>query len=222
MKLRISTFFAFAVLFALTLIPVHAQTQPFVYFVPPTSCTSTVSGNSTGTNGQTTAGASSTPVVQAQTSNSGTNTHTYTCNIAPPANLSGVAPVWKIVDAVFLYGVQTTALDTQVSTAASGTLNSTILFNSIQYPTAGASETASTVAPVRADAGTIVLTPVVGSMNVATTTAGAFYSQAFIPATPISWNSDLLQLQLKVTLLCQATSATITNSPGVFVHVRTY
>ena len=200
----------------------HAQSQPFVYFVPPTNCTSTVSGNSTGTNGQTTVGASAVPVVQAQTSASGTNTHTYQCNIAPPANISGVTPLWKLVDAVFLYGVQTTALDTQVSTAASGTLNSSILFNYIQYPTSGASETASTVTPVRADAGTIVLNPVIASFNVGTSTAGAFYSQTFTPASPITWNTDLKQLFLKVTLQAQATSATITNSPGVFVHVSTY
>ncbi len=217
--LALSTVFLVA---ALAWLPVHAQTQPFVYFVPPSQCQSTVSGNSTGTNGLTTVGASSVPVVQAQTSASGTNTHTYQCNIAPPASLSGTSTVWKIVDAVFLYGVQTTALDTQVSTGSSGTLNSVILFNYISYPTPGASETPSTVTPVRADAGTLVLTPIVASMNVGLTTAGAFVSQKFTPATPISWNTDMKQLFLKVTLLNQATSATITNSPGVFVHVTTY
>lgn len=222
MKKTLSLLALATVLASLVWMPTHAQSQPFVLFVPPSQCTTTVSGNSTGTNGLTTSGASSTPVCQAQTSASGTNTHTYAYNIAPPSGISGTSTIWKITDVVFLYGVQTTALDTQVSVPASGTLNAALVFSYIQYPTAGASETPSTVTPVRADSGTLGLTPVTASINVATTTAGSFFSQTFTPATPITWNSDLKQILFKAALLCQATSATVTNSPGVFVHMTTY
>lgn len=186
----------------------------------PSSCVSSVSANSTGTNGLTTVGASVTPAMQAQTSATGTNTHTYVCNLNAltaglPANTNrGIS----LIDAVFLYGVQTTALGTQAATLASGTLNSVIVFSSITYPAAGASETASTVTPVRADSGTLVITPVVASANVSTTTAGGFYSMKFTPAAAIPMQTDLKQYLLTVALLNTATSATITNSPGVIVH----
>lgn len=223
MKKLLTVLASIAALCALGIVPVGAQSQPFVYFVGAQNCSTVVSGNSTGTNGQTTAGASSTPVVQAQTSNVGTNTHTYLCTIAPPARLVAASStnIVKIVDAVFLYGVQTTALGTQVATLASGTFNSSIVFSTIAYPTAGASETPSTVTPVRGDSGTMAITPAAASANVATTTAGSFFSQTFTPATPIVWNVDLTQLLLTVTLLNAATSATITNSPGVLIHMTT-
>jgi hypothetical protein len=182
------------------------------YIVPPSACQSFVSGNATGTQGLTVAGASSTYVVQAQTSASGTNTHTYQCNITPPLVPS------SIVDATFFYGVQTTTLGTQAVVLASGTLNSQIVFTSITYPAAGASETPSTVTPVRADSGSLTLTPVAASVNVATTTAGAFYSQLFSPASAIAVTTNLTQVFLNVALLNTATSATITNSPGVLVR----
>lgn len=202
--------------------PVGAQIQPFNYWVSPSDCTSVVSGNSTGTNGQTVAGASNTPVVQAQTSASGTNTHTYICNIAPPVNLlNRTGNRITIYDAVVFYGTQTTALDTQVASGSAGTLNSSIVFSFINYPTPGANETSSNVTPVRADSGTLAMTPVVGSFNVSTTVAGRFFSQTFTPASPISWNTDLSQLLLTITLKLQASSATVTNSPGVLIHVRT-
>src|ERR1051325_8318025 len=54
-------------------------------FLPPSACYSAVSGNGTGTNGYTTAGTSLTPVIQAQTSATGTNTHTYICTISLPS-----------------------------------------------------------------------------------------------------------------------------------------
>jgi len=198
-----------------------AQLQPFNYWVPPSACTSSVSGNSTGTNGQTTAGTSGTPVVQASTSASGTNTHTYICNISPPVSLTNTSGNRIVIlDAVFVYGVQTTVLGTQANVLASGTFNGSTVFSTISYPIAVGSETPSTVAPVRADTGTMVITPVVASFNTSTTTAGSFYTVTFRPATPISWNVDMKQLLLTVTLLNTATSATITNSPGVLVHIR--
>ncbi len=199
---------------------IEAQVSPYGYWVPPTNCASSVSGNSTGTNGQTTAGTSLMPVVQAQTSASGTNTHTYICNLAPPSYLTTTGTRIQIVDAVFFYGTQTTDLGTQVAVLASGTMNSSIVFRYVNYPTPGANETTSALAPVRADAGTLVITPTVGTFNVSSTTAGRFYSAKFQPATAINWNTDLKQLLMTVSLLNTASSATVTNSPGVLVHVR--
>ena len=199
----------------------YSNTNPYTYFVPPGNCNSSVSGNSTGTNGLTVVGASNTPVVQAQTSNSGTNTHTYVCNISPPYWVVTSGTGIQITDVVFLYGVQTTGLGTQVNVLASGTFNGSIVFGSITYPTAAASETPSTVAPARADSGTMVVTPVAASVNVATTTAGGFYTLKFAPASgTLVWKTDLKQLLLTVSLLNTATSATITNSPGALVHFK--
>lgn len=182
------------------------------YWVAPGACQQTVSGNSTGTNGQTIAGASFTPVIQSQTSATGTNTHTFLCNISPLVRPSSV------VDATFYYGVQTSNLGTQAAVLASGTMNGSIVFATITYPSPGIGETPSTVTPVRADSGTLLITPVVASSNVNTTTAGAFYSVRFAPASPIAMAADHVQLLLTVTLQSAATSATITNSPGVFVR----
>lgn len=190
-----------------------------VYELPPSACYSSVSGNSTGTNGYTTAGASVMPVIQAQTSNTGTNTHTYTCNVTLPSALQGRGAV--VEDVVFKYGVQTTGLGTQVATLASGTLNSQLVFSYVDYPAPGASETASTVTPVRADSGSLVLTPAVASFNVATTTAGAFYTEKAAPASAIQLPgafTDRRQLLASFALLNTATSATVTNSPGMTVH----
>ena len=186
------------------------------YYIPASACVSSVSANSSGTNGLTTSGASVMQVMQASTSATGTNTHTYVCNVTPPSRLQGQGIA--IMDAVFYYGVQTSALGTQVATLASGTMNSTTVFSKIVYPTPAASETASTVTPVRADAGTLLITPVVASANTATTTAGAFYSTKFTPATAIQVTADLTSYYLAVTLQGAATSATVTNSPGVLVH----
>lgn len=183
------------------------------------SCKSAVSGNSSGTNGATTAGTSLTPVEQASTSSTGTNTHTYICNISIPTYLAGKGAA--VTDVVFKYGVQTTALGTQVAVLASGTINSQLAFSYIDYPSPGASETASTVAPVRADSGTLVIAPVVASFNVATTTAGGFYTAKFTPASAIPvpvGATDRRQLLFGIALLNTATSATVTNSPGVTVH----
>jgi len=199
----------------------YSNTSPYQYWVGPGKCNTTVSGNSTGTNGLTTVGASATPVIQAQTTNVGTNTHTFICNISPPYWVVTSGTGLQIVSASFFYGVQTTGLGVQAATLASGTMNNAIVFSRITYPTPGIGETESTVTPVRADSGTLVITPVVASANVATTTAGAFYSTLFAPATgTLAWKTDLRQLLLTVTLQNTATSATITNSPGVLVRFK--
>lgn len=191
-------------------------------FLPAQYCQSSVSGNSTGTNGYTSLGtAPSIPVVQAQTSGSGTNTHYYMCSLMPDTSRLAPSKSIYVIDAEFYYGVQTNALGTQAATLASGTLNGKTVFTSITYPTPAASQTPTGLAEAaRSDSGTLVITPVVGSFNTATTTAGEFYSVKFTPATAIPIATDHGELLLTVSLLGQATSAMITNSPGVLVHYR--
>lgn len=202
-------------------LPLHGQTagQPFNYWVPPAACQSLVSGNSTGTQGLTTAGASNTPVVQASTSAVGTNTHTYICNINPPGALTATGTRVSISDALVAYSA-TSTLGTQVSVGASGTFNGTTVFTLINYPPAGPTETVTTVTPVRADSGTLTLVPVVASFNTSTQTAGSFFTIDFQPASPIQWNTDLQQLLLNFTLQAAAGVATTTNLSGIQVHIR--
>jgi hypothetical protein len=195
--------------------------NPGMYWVPPSACISAVSGNSTGTNGQTVSGASNMPVVQAHTSVTGTNTHTYICNITPPNGIITTRTGYAVLDAIFTYGVQGTALGTQAATLASGTMNSSIIFSYVAYPTPAGAETPSTVTPVRADTGTIVIAPVVASFNTTSTTAGSFYALKFTPATPIAWKTDKRQLLLTVTLQALASQDVVTNSSGVLVHLTT-
>lgn len=200
--------------------PLSTQAGPYGYWVPPASCVSSVSANSTGTNGQTTTGASAVPVVQASTSASGTNTHKYLCNLAPPQWLPTTGSRISIQDAVFVYSsTNTTDLGTQAAVLASGTFNGSLVFSYIAYPTAGANEAASAVTPVRADSGSLVITPTAASFNVSSTLAGRFVTVKFQPASPILWNTDMRQLLLTVVLQNAATTATITSSPGVLVHI---
>lgn len=192
----------------------YQNLQDGEYFIPWSDCVSSVSGNSSGTNGQTTAGGN--PVDQASTSASGTNTQTYICALKAPSRTTANKGVY-ITGVNFYYGVQTNALGTQASVAASGTFNGTTVFTKIVMPAAGASETPSTVSPVRADSGSLVYTPAAASANTATTSAGAFYTQTFTPATPFAL-SDNTQYFVNVTFQAAATTATITNTPGLLIH----
>jgi hypothetical protein len=191
-------------------------------FLGPGPCNSSVSGNSSGTNGFTTVGAApGIPVVQASTSSTGTNTHYFQCHIPIPSRLAGSKGAW-LVDVEFYYGVQTTGLGTQVATLASGTMNSKTVFQSVTYPASGAAETATGYAELaRADAGTLLITPVVGSSNVAITTAGEFYAARFTPSVPFALTTDRADYVFTASLLNTATSATVVNSPGILVHYRT-
>jgi hypothetical protein len=200
----------------------YSNANPGAYWVPPGACNSTVSADATGTNGLTVTGASFTPVVQAQTDNTAAiHTHTYVCNINPPAFTITTGTGIQIIDATFFYGIVTSNLGTQVVTLASGTLNSLPVFSSITYPAAGTSETPSTVTPVRADSGTLALLPAVANFNATATTAGSFYSETFTPAAgTLPWKTTFKQLLLTVKFVNTTTSATITNSPGVLVRMR--
>lgn len=207
-----------------TLLAQGYSTGSRYFWVSPGQCFGTFSGGgaAAGTNGLAVVGTSNTPVLARQTDNASTNTHIYICDITPPGfPVAASGQGWVIVDATFYYGVQTTGLGTQVATLASGTMNSLTVFSYIDLPTAGAAETASTVAPVRADSGTLTIAPAVASFNVATTTAGAFYSAKFTPAAGTLVHRTVnRRLLLTVGLLNTATSATITNSPGVLVHYQ--
>jgi hypothetical protein len=163
-------------------------------------------------------------VVQASTSSTGTNTHTYVCKVHVPQQLTNTQPGKGVYisNVVWYYGVQGAALGTQSATLASGTMNSSTVFGTVTYPGSGATETPSTVAPVRADSGTLTITPAVASFNTATTTAGAFYTVTFTPASPILLQTDLQDLVLTFTLQCAATTATTTNSTGGIIHYTYY
>lgn len=161
-----------------------------------------------------------TPVYQVATTNSGTATNTITCAIPVPSRANIARGVF-VADVTFFYGVQQTGLGTQAVVLASGTMNAQAVFTTITMPAAGTSETASTVTPVRWDSGTLTLLPTVANFNVATTTAGAFYSEKFTPATPMSMNTDLTGYYVNFTVLETATSASTVNTPGFLVHYRT-
>ncbi len=157
------------------------------------------------------------PVIQGATANTASSdTITIACVIMPPFKTTtnkGVA----LVDAVFLYGNQTTNLGTQSATLASGTLNSQLVFSKFVAPTPGASETASSATLVRADSGTLAISPSAANFNVTAVSAGQFYSQKFTPATPIAL-SDATPIIFTVKLTVTDGAATQLNSPGVVVH----
>jgi len=195
--------------------------NPGMYWVPPGACNSVVSADPTGTQGLTVIGASNLPVMQAQSDNTAVvHTHTYICTINPPQAVVTSGTGFAILDAVFMYGTSAN-LGTQVVVLASGTLNGLPVFSSITYPTSAATETPTTVTPVRADSGTLVITPVVASFNGTATTAGSLYSMKFTPATPIAWKTNLKQLLLTVKLVNTTTTATTTYTSGVLVHLTT-
>ena len=211
--------------------PNGATNTAGAYWVPPGNCYYTTSGGTfaaqtnVGVAGATglglvasASGVGTVPVLQVATTNSGTATNTITCLINPPSTVGVTGRGVNLVDATMFYGVQQTGLGTQAAVLASGTMNGQAVFTKVAFPTAAGAETPSTVAPVRADSGTLVITPVVASSNVNTTTAGAFYSIKFAPATTFSLSTDLTQYYVNLTLLATATSATTINTPGVMIH----
>lgn len=163
------------------------------------------------------------PVMQISSTNAGViSTDTLTCAVPIPtrANLSkGV----YVVDASFLYGIIGTGgvNATQVAVEASGTMNGGLVFSQVTFPAAGAAETPSTVAPVRWDAGTLVLNPAKAAFNSLVTTAGAFFTQKFTPATPMAMAADFTEYMVSMSVLCNTTQATAIYTAGVLVHYRT-
>jgi hypothetical protein len=190
--------------------------------LPPGACNAFVSGNA-GTIGLTTAPLTSAtfavPVVQTAVTSTGTNTLGISCDMgiltsliaSPPKNIA-------ILNVVLSYGVQSAALAAQANVLASGTFNGGLVFSKAVMPASGAAETASTVAPVRWDAGTLTLTPVVASFNTATTAAGAFYTETFTPASALPITADFTNYYFTANFQASATTATVVNSPGLIVH----
>lgn len=209
-------------LLALSILPTRrlgAQSVSSGYYsVPYTACQGSASGNTTGTQGFQAVGTAAKGAQQVVTSATGTNTHTYVCDITPPSRfVSGTTGAF-ISDAVVLYNTQN-QLGAQVATLASGTFNSTIVFTKVAFPTAGAGESQSTDAPARADTGTLTITPTTVNFNVTTGTAGQYYTVKFTPATAFAV-ADLTKYYLQMTLQGLALTPTTTNVIGVLVHTR--
>lgn len=202
------------------------------YWIPPGNCwysvatgtlTTPTFGAAPGVTalGLNVVGASSVPVMQVATTNAAVvSTNTISCWLNPPTTVGVSGRGVNVVDAVVTYGIQQTGgvNGTQVAVLASGTMNGSLVFDKIALPAAGASETPSTVTPVRADSGTLTITPVVGSFNAAITTAGAFYTSTFTPAAPIALTTDFTLYRINFPVLCNTTQATTINVAGVLVH----
>ena len=217
-----------------TLQPTGTNNPAGAYFVPPGNCWySVVTGTLTAPTfgaapGATALGlnvalstAPAVPVMQVSTTNAGVvSVDTITCLINPPTTVGVTGRGINLVNADFVYGIQGTGgvNATQVSVAASGTMNAGLVFSKIAMPAPGASETPSTVAPVRADAGTLVYLPIMSAFNSVVTSAGAFFTQRFTPATTFSLSTDETLYYVSMTVLCNTTQATTINAAGVIVH----
>lgn len=161
------------------------------------------------------------PVMQVATTNAGViSVNTINCLINPPSTVGVTGRGINLVNADFFYGIQQTGgvNATQVFSLSAGTMNGSLVFSKVAMPTPGASETPSTVIPVRADAGTLVVTPSGATFNSLVTTAGAFFTQRFAPATTFSLSTDETLYYVSMTVLCNTTQATTINTPGVLIH----
>jgi hypothetical protein len=162
-----------------------------------------------------------TPVIQISTTNAGTANNTVSCQLPVPSRTNTSRGVY-LADVVWIYGLQQAAANsTQVATEASGLLNGVVAFGKITLPAPGASETPSTVAQARADAGTMVLLPAKASFNAGTTTTGAFATQKITPATPFAMTTDLTLYFANFTVLHAVTTASTLQVAGVMVHYFT-
>lgn len=161
------------------------------------------------------------PVMQVSTTNAASiSVNTLTCLINPPSTIGVTGRGVNLVNADFFYGLQQAGgvNSTQVYVLASGTMNGSLVFSKVVMPTPGASETPSTVAPVRADAGTLAVTPSGAAFNSLVTSAGAFFTQRYTPATPFALTGDDTMYFVSMTFLCNTTQATTINTPGVLIH----
>ncbi len=201
------------------------------YWIPPGNCwysvatgtlTSPTFGAAPGDTalGLNTVGASFTPVMQVATTNAAVvSVNTIKCLINPPSTIGISGRGINLVSADVYYGIQQAGgvNATQASVAASGTFNSQIVFTKIAFPAAGAAETPSTVTPVRADSGSLAYSPAAASFNSLVTTAGAFFTQTFTPATSFALTTARTMYYINFTVLCNTTQATTINVAGVQV-----
>jgi hypothetical protein len=219
---------------ATTTVPTGQVNSAGAYWIPPGNCwygvvTGTLTAPTFGAQpvatglGLTTviATAPALPVMQVATTNAAViSVNTITCVINPPSTVGVTGRGVNLVNADFFYGIQQTGgvNATQVYSLASGTMNGALVFSKVVMPAPGAAETPSTVAPVRADAGTLVVNPAGASFNSLVTTAGAFFTQRYQPATPFSLTTDETVYYAAMTFLCNTTQATTINLAGVLVH----
>ncbi len=199
-----------------------SRASTYAYWVDPGNCRGSSAGAAATGSGLVVAGASATPVIAvvADPLGASTTTGTIICTIAPPSWIVTTGTGIAIQDAVFMYTPETT-MGASSAVLASGTLNSSTVFSSITYPTPGTGETPTTVTPVRADSGTLVILPAAASIPITTTTAGSFYSIKFTPATAIAWRTDLKQLLLTVTVPTGLNGVrSQIDSSGVLVHFK--
>jgi hypothetical protein len=202
-------------LWARQFIPTGYNLTDGAFMVPPGACYDVESGHAGALVHQGVV--NGTVVIQgATTSSASSDTITFVCTIMPPYRTSATKGI-ALTDATFIYGNQTTNLGTQAATLASGTFNGSTVFQKLVAPVAGAGETASSATLVRADSGTMAITPVAASFNGTAVTAGQFYTAKFAPASPIQL-SDLTPLIFTVKLVVTDSAATQINSPGVLVH----
>lgn len=183
-----------------TTVPTYTFTDGS-FVVQPTACTffpTTVTQTTT----YAALGASDVFVVNSTTS-SGAGSTTLTCNIEVPTRLTANKGIY-ITSLVVPYGLQTSA-----ATSINGATLSTITL-----PTPAANETASTVTPV-AITGSLTQSSTTG--NLATTTAGAFWTSQITLATP--WHAAANQvLVFQLAFNNTASSILTVNSPGIIVN----
>lgn len=184
--------------------PTPTYNTDWVVTFGPGNCAWSTTGTTTGTNGLTVAGASVLGVNQVQVSSAGASVNTLTCTIPYPTRLTNNRGAW-VKDIEINYGVQTTAL-TSINGAAIST---------IAMPTPGASETPSTVTPV--SAGSVTQSSTTG--NLATTTAGAFYTSQILLGTQFALTVDHTALVVTLNFNQAASAAQIVNTPGGLMHL---
>lgn len=211
--------------------PGGASNTAGTYWIPPGNCwydvatgtlTTPTFGAAPGVTalGLNVVGASNTPVMQVATTNAAVvSVNTIKCLINPPSTIGITGRGINLTSADVYYGIQQAGgvNATQASVAASGTFNGQIVFTKIAFPAAGASETPSTVTPVRADTGSLAYSPAAAAFNSLVTTAGAFFTQTFTPAASFALNVARTQYYVNFTVLCNTTQATTINVAGVQV-----
>jgi len=186
---------------------INVQTSDGYFFVPPGSCALNLSGGTlTGTNGLQIVGTSFTPVNLLATTTA-TETTTITCLITFNSRTTASKGM-QVNDITLLYGN---------SVGATATCNAPTV-STITLPTAGAAETASTVAPV-AVAGTLTVTPVVGSCNTTAVTAGQFYTEKVALNTAYAVSTDLTALLFQQSFVGPAAASYTLYTGGLIVHI---
>lgn len=174
------------------------------FIVGPSSCFAAVSGTA-GAGNNTVVIDGSVPALKASSTNAGASNATFTCNIQLPTRLTSGKGA-TIQDVTYLYSVQTTTATSMVAST----------LTSFTAPAPGTGETASSATLV-AFGGTLAQTPVVGSANLTSVSAGQYYSEKVALGTPAvlaNFQSLVFTFQINQT----AAAAQIVTTPGLIVH----